>query len=43
MLKTLIITLALIGLINGAITALTSGTPRPTVASVLVSCTIHGC
>ena len=42
MLKTLLVALAIVCLTNGLITSHTS-TPKPTVASVLVSCTIHGC
>ena len=42
MLKTLLVALAIVCLTNGLITSHGS-TPKPTVASVLVSCTIHGC
>ena len=42
MLKTLIVALAIVGLINGVVTALTSSTPKPT-APVLVACQQSGC
>ena len=42
MLKTLLVALAIVCLTNALIT-IHSSMPKPTVASVLVSCTIHGC
>jgi len=42
--KTLLVALAIVCLSNGLLTSTShSSTPKPTVASVIVSCTIHGC
>ena len=42
--KMLLVALAIVCLTNGVLTSTShSSKPKPTVASVLVSCTIHGC
>jgi hypothetical protein len=40
--KTLLVALALVCLTNGILTT-TSSTPKPTVGSMIIACTTHGC